>query len=253
MRTVLVLLSLSAISILLIDILRLHGSHFTKCVVVYLVAQLFFVFISWRSAAWFGWDSAEYMRAFYFSMGFVSVAAIALSVRFASAVPRQPRLALIEITAAYVIIVCGTFCLALSHRLMLNKFSGAHVLCAGILVFCGALSLSSMAFPSSLVEDILRGFLGFYFLAQGLYGMAEPAMYLRGRAEAVARMSVAPLMITAVIFCSLAIILHSQQKEISRESDAQTSKIHSAALLHVSGFSIASNAQQEARSEAIHG
>lgn len=234
MKTTLILLSLAAIAVLLIDILRLHHTEFTKLEIFYLVAQFFFLFIIWKSAAQLGFNSRQYAQAFYGSMAIVSSLAIALSVGFASTIhQRQARFALIEITAAYVLIVCGNIGLALLHRNMLNRFSSAHVLCAGILIFCGALSLASMAAPAGIVDDILRGFLGSLWLAQGIYGLAEPMAYLRGRADIVAHMRITPLVIYAVVLCSLAIVLRSQQREASRSSlapdtqaEAQGASIH---------------------------
>lgn len=222
MKSALIVLSLCAIAALVAEIIRFHSGEFTRWAVLYLFAQFCFMFVCWRAAAHFGWSSLWYARTFYGSMGVMSVTATALALRFSRTIPRtQARMALIEICLAFVAIVCGTFLLSLSHAGMLNPFSAAHVGCAGVLVFCGVLSLASLAFAAGAVDDLLRVFLGVYFLAQGMYGLAEPALYLRHRSLVVARMAFVPLVISAVVFSSLALILRSYQREGSRASFVQ--------------------------------
>jgi len=219
MKSVLVIISLCAIAVLLAEIIRLHSTEFTVWASFYLAAQFLFMFVCWKAAMVFGWNSASYMHAFYGTMSVLCATAVTLALKFAGSVPRtQARWALIETACAFVLILCGTFLLAMYQANMLTRFAVAHILCAGILVFCGALSLSSLAFPSDVVGDLLKIFLGVYWLAQGAYGLVEPALFLRGRSVAVARMSFIPILISALVFCSLAAILRSYQREASRQS-----------------------------------
>lgn len=219
MKTTLVLMSLCAITALLVEIIRLHSSEFTKWAVFYLTAQFLFMFVCWKTGTLKGWNSLAYMRAFTWTMSLLCTTAVALSVKFAGSIPRtQARMALIEICGVFVVVVCGLFIFAMSEANMASRFAVGHIINAGILLFCGVLSLCSMAFPSDIVGELLKIFLGAYWAAQGAYGLAEPGMFLRGRSLAVARLSFIPILISAIIFTSLAIILRSYQREASRQS-----------------------------------
>jgi len=218
MKSALVVLSLCALVALFSQMLRLGSGSLTKWIAFYALAQFVYMVISWRSAAWWGWSSMGYAKAFYSSFACVAVVAIILSLKFVGALTRSGTAAAIaELTLAFVAGVCWIFILALRQQNMLNPFSGAHIVVAGVIVFCGALTLISMAFPGDLINDIVRIFLGSYWLAFGLYAFSEPAMYLRGRAEAVAHMSVAPLVISAVLFSGLALAVNMNQSEVSRQ------------------------------------
>lgn len=234
MKTTLVLLSLSAITVLVTEIIRLHSTEFTRWAVFYLAAQFLFMFVCWRAAMLSGWKSLSYMQAFYGTMSLLCVTAIVLSFKFSGSIPhRHAKWALVEIVATCIAIVCGTFLMAMSHSNMLTKFAVGHILCAGILVFCGVLSLASLAFPSDVLGDLLKIFLGIYWLAQGAYGLVEPALFIRGKGLVVARMSFIPIVISAVTFTMLAAIVRSYQREGSRSSlapDTQVEEAHGASV-----------------------
>lgn len=235
MKTMLVLFSLSAIGVLLTEIIRLHSTQFTRWAVFYLAAQFLFMFASWRAAILFGWNSVRYMQAFYGTMALLCATAIVLSFKFAGSIQqRHAKWALAEIVATCVAIICGTFLLAMSHSNMLTKFSVGHILCAGILVFCGVLSLTSLSFASDVLGDLLKIFLGLYWLTQGAYGLVEPALFIRGKGLVVAKMSFVPLVISAVTFTMMALIVRTYQREVSRSSLAPNTQVEEAqsAVLH---------------------
>lgn len=222
-RNILVAVTLCALADLFVQALRSHSDSFSRWAAIYAVSQFFFMFISWRSAAAWGWTSLQYAKVFYGSIAAVAVIAVVLSIKFLDDFPNGGTALAVSIAAVtFIAVVCGSFVMAIRQANMLSAFSAAHILVAGILLLCGVLTFVSLAFPADIGTDILKIFLGSYWNLFGLFFLSEAGLYVRGRAAAVAMMSITPLIISAIVFCSLAFIFHSRQREMSRQPSYET-------------------------------
>lgn len=226
MRLTLALVSVIVLAVVTLQSLRFPGGAEARWAPWCLVAQFLFNSICLISAASLGWSSRVYAQAFYGLMAAVAVTAIVFSLDSLTNFPAPGMgMAVVVGFSTSIALVCLSFCVSLSRTRMLNWFSFAHVACAGVLLLCGMLTLTSLAFPDTLVSDVLRGAFGINWLCQGIYGLSECALYLRGRAEAVHHISFAPTAIIIVVFSILSIFLSGSQRELSRQSDAELSAL----------------------------
>lgn len=219
MRLALATLSLLVLAVVTFQAMRLSGGSEVRWSPYCLAAQFFFNAICLASAAKLGWSSKIYAEAFYGLMAVVIVTAAVFAVNSASNFPASGMGSAVMIASlTFVCLVCCSFAASLSRIGMLNRFSLAHVFCSGAFLACGIVTLASLAFPSDIVSDVLRAAFGINWLAQGIYGLSEAGLYLRGRAEAVHFISATPVLIIIVVFCALSIFLSGRQAELSREN-----------------------------------
>jgi hypothetical protein len=219
MKNLAVLCSLLSLVMVQTRIYRLPHAEVPAFTCTYLFVQAVFTFIGLLALHGVGFQSKAYQQIFFGCLWGSLGLSVALTFCLAKQLPAQSMCVVLLMGLA---IGFGVPFIAV-HSLKLHGMMGApqvkQFAACGIFLFCGFVSLLALFYPAGKVTDLLRMFLGCFWLAQAFYGFFCPLVAIRNRSVLIAYTDFIPSLVAIIVFSWLTWTLGKGQIELSRQHD----------------------------------
>lgn len=215
MKLTLVLLSIVSLALVQCRIQRLPLIEVPFFAVTYIYIQASFTFFAAIIGLSVGWGGRAYEKFFYFCLALTLVAAVILAFNLLKPVSWMGFSLIIFLSLMLSVGVpwLSIDALGLKVTVLLLK----QVSMCSIFMFCGSAALFSLFYPGGRVNDMVRLFLGVFWLSVAGYGFFCSMATVRHRNVWIYQTEMVPTMLAIILFSSLAWQLGKGQIELSRQ------------------------------------
>jgi len=218
MKLTLILISVVSLLLLHARIQRLPQVEIPFFMGTYLYVQASFTVFATVIGLRIGWASRAYENIFYFCLAVTLIAAMILAFSLLKPVPWMGFSAIIFISLMLAFLVPWLAVDAMNAKvsMLLLKQVGS----CSVYLFCGTAVLLSLFYPGGRASDLIRLFVGLFWLAIAAYGFFCQIATIRNKTIWIHQTELVPTVLAIVFFLSLTWQLGKGQLELSRQPSA---------------------------------